>query len=157
MFSGILPICRGEDGLAAVLSHEIAHNVAHHAAERMSQGFVLLPLIVALDFTLGVPGGLSRMLLDLAFQRPGSRKQESEADYIGLMMMAQSCYDPNAAVGLWERMEKAEQYAPPEFISTHPSSHNRQDKIREWLPEAQERRAESDCSSTLSYGMIFSL
>ena len=63
--------------------------------------------------------------------------KQSEADYIGLMMMSQACYDPSAAVGLWARMHAEEQGAPPEFISTHPSSHNRMEKIQSWLGDAE--------------------
>ncbi|OCL07150.1 hypothetical protein AOQ84DRAFT_398627 [Glonium stellatum] len=87
VFSGILPVCAGEDGLAAALGHEIAHDLAHHAAERMSNSLL---------------------------------KQEAEADYIDL-----------TAVGIWQRME-SERAEPPQFLSTHPSHHNRQQKIREW-------------------------
>jgi Zn-dependent protease with chaperone function len=64
---------------------------------------------------------LSSTVLQLGIAMPASRKQESEADYIGLMMMAKSCYDPSAAVGVWERMEAAEKYGIPEWMSTHPS------------------------------------
>ncbi|KAI9675432.1 MAG: hypothetical protein M1817_001336 [Caeruleum heppii] len=155
VFSGILPICGGEDGLAAVLGHEIAHNVAHHAAERMSSSVLVLFAIYAAAFLFGAPEGLSQAALDLIFSRPGSRKQEAEADYIGLLMMAQSCYDPRAAVGLWARMEKAEQFSPPQWLSTHPSSHQRMEKIREWLPEAEQKQNESDCQSTLGYAREF--
>ncbi|KAI9827924.1 MAG: hypothetical protein M1819_006867 [Sarea resinae] len=155
VFSGILPLCQGDDGLAAVLGHEIAHNVAHHVAEKVSQGVWVFAGMIILGVMLATPDWASRAALDLAYQKPGSRAQESEADYIGLMIMAQSCYDPEAAVGLWQRMEKAEKYAPPQFISTHPSSHNRIDKIREWLPEAENKRAESDCVSTLGYANDF--
>jgi len=76
VFSGILPICDGEDGLAAVLGHEIAHNVAHHAAERMSQTFLALPIAFAASYVFDVSGSVSQLLLDYAFLRPGSRKQE---------------------------------------------------------------------------------
>ncbi|KAF2144069.1 uncharacterized protein K452DRAFT_267196 [Aplosporella prunicola CBS 121167] len=151
VFSGILPICGGEDGLAAVLGHEIAHNVADHAAERMSNSIILLGLATLVDFALGGTGGLSSMLFDLTFSKPGSRAQESEADYIGLMMMAQSCYNPEAAAQLWARMEKMEEVSIPQFLSTHPSSHNRGDKIREWLPEAFDKMQDSGCSSALNY------
>ncbi|OMP85809.1 Mitochondrial metalloendopeptidase OMA1, partial [Diplodia seriata] len=132
VFSGILPICRNEDGLAAVLGHEIAHNVAHHSAERMSQSVFVLAAALAVDIFLGGTGGITRMLLDLTFLKPGSRSQESEADFIGLMMMAQSCFNPEEAAALWARMEEAEEVAVPQFISTHPSNHNRQQKILEW-------------------------
>ncbi|KAI9882613.1 MAG: hypothetical protein M1823_005640 [Watsoniomyces obsoletus] len=155
VFSGILPIADGEDGLAAVLGHEIAHNVAHHQAERTSQLFVVLASIWLLSFAFQIPDVMSQLVLDFGFMRPGSRAQEAEADYIGLMMMAQCCYDPKAAIDLWKRMGEAEGFAPPQWLSTHPSSHNRMEKIREWLPEAENKRAESDCRSTLDYASDF--
>nr|POF17116.1 mitochondrial metalloendopeptidase oma1 [Quercus suber] len=145
VFRGILEICAGEDGLAAVLGHEIAHNVAHHAAERISQGCIFAPLALLGALALQVDPQLLQMGISLAFTLPGSRTNESEADYIGLLMMAASCYDPAAAMGLWARMEAAEKNAPPQFLSTHPSNHNRLEKIREWLPQAQERWQQSDC------------
>ncbi|KAI9864025.1 MAG: hypothetical protein M1813_003341 [Trichoglossum hirsutum] len=152
---GILPLCETEDGLAVVLGHEIAHNVAHHSAERLSQVMWMYIGMWGLAWLFGSPDFLSQILIDFGFMRPGSRKQESEADYIGLMMMAQSCYDPEAAVGMWQRMEKAEQYAPPQWLSTHPSSRNRIARIQEWLPEAENKRAESDCGGILDYAQDF--
>ena len=76
VFTGILPICGGEDGLAAVLGHEIAHNVAHHAAERMSQMILLVTCLYPLAYLLGAPDLLSQLVLDFGFVKPGSRKQE---------------------------------------------------------------------------------
>ena len=76
VFSGILDVCQGEDGLAAVLGHEIAHNVAHHAAERMSSMVAVLPVAIIAGITLGLGDVLPRMAVDLAFLRPGSRNQE---------------------------------------------------------------------------------
>lgn len=152
VFSGILDVCQGDDGLAAVLGHEIAHNVAHHAAERMSQSNFLLVFAVIGSLFLGIDPGFGNIFVDLAFMRPGSRAQESEADYIGLMMMAESCYKPEAAMGLWARMEEEEKDAPPQFMSTHPSNHNRLEQIREWLPEAETKRDSSECSSVSGYG-----
>lgn len=116
VFSGILPVCAGEDGLAAVLGHEIAHNVAHHTAEKVSQFAYLIPLALFLVWTFDISGQLAQLMVNIALERPGSRKMESEADYLGLLMMAQACYDPNAAVGFWERMSKAEQHAPPQIL-----------------------------------------
>ena len=78
VFSGILPICRSDDGLAAVLGHEIAHNVAHHAAERMSQTVMLAAILYPLAYLIGVPDALGQLVLDFGFLRPGSRKQEAE-------------------------------------------------------------------------------
>ena len=145
----------GDDGLAAVLGHEIAHNVAHHAAERMSQAVVLLPLGIIAFVAAGIDPSIFRMGTSLAFTLPGSRRQEEEADYIGLLMMAESCYNPLAAINLWARMEQEEKGAPPQFLSTHPSSHNRLDKIREWLPEAQDKRENSDCHGIAGFADDF--
>ncbi|EMC99129.1 hypothetical protein BAUCODRAFT_146107 [Baudoinia panamericana UAMH 10762] len=154
VFRGILDVAQGEDGLAAVLGHEIAHNVAHHAAERMSQGIPLMVLTGVLA-VLGLDLYIGNQIVGLAFSLPGSRKQEAEADYIGLMMMAESCYDPHAAMGLWARMEQEEKgRVPPQFMSTHPSSHNRLEKIREWLPKAEEKQ-ESNCGYLTGYASDF--
>ncbi|KAL2047239.1 hypothetical protein N7G274_001258 [Stereocaulon virgatum] len=155
VFSGMLPICGGEDGLAAVLGHEIAHQLAHHTGEKLSSYVYLVPLAFLAAYTIDISGQMASFILDLILSRPGSRKMESEADYIGLLLMAEACYDPNAAVGLWQRMAKAEQYAPPQFLSTHPASKNRIARIQEWLPQAQEKQAESQCGSTLGYADEF--
>lgn len=127
VYSGIFPVCKTSDGLAAVMGHEIAHNMAQHSAEKMSQMVLLQPIIwglMYLDYT-GVTMGLGRhlgtMMLDLGIMRVSSREQESEADHIGLMLMAAACYDPKAAIGLWERMERLNKEMPPEWLSTHPS------------------------------------
>jgi len=156
VFSGILDVCQGEDGLAAVLGHEIAHNVAHHAAEKMSQSSVVMLVAFAASWMLGVGDmGLTRVFVDLGFLRPNGRKQESEADYIGLMMMSQACFNPEAAIGLWSRMAQEEMQAPPQFLSTHPSSHNRMGAIREWLPQAREKGEQAGCRALSGYAQDF--
>ncbi len=122
VFSGIFPVVRNDAGLAAVLGHEIAHNLAQHLAERLSQAIgvnILLGSVLVLSGFLAVP--FAGTILDLFFERPMGRRQESEADYIGLMMMAEACYDPREAVDFWARMEKAGGQQPPEWLSTHPS------------------------------------
>jgi len=85
VFSGLFPICNGEDGLATVLGHEIAHNIAHHAAENYSRLSLLLPIAYAVSFVYDISGGLTYTILDYAYNRPGSRRQEvrrfDEADY----------------------------------------------------------------------------
>lgn len=146
VFSGILPICESEAGLAAVLGHEIAHNVAHHTSEKLSQRGFLLGLGLILSFWLDISGLLAQRLVDLAFQMPGSRKAESEADYIGLLIMAKACYDPRAAVEVWRRMAAHDKETTPEFLSTHPAHQNRILKIEKWLPQAFDARASSSCS-----------
>ncbi|KAK3672009.1 metalloendopeptidase [Recurvomyces mirabilis] len=155
VFRGILDVAQGEDGLAAVLGHEIAHNVAHHAAERMSQSVPVLFLLAVLSL-VGLDPGIGNTALNLAFTLPGSRKQEEEADYIGLMMMSESCFDPKAAMGLWGRMEEEEKGASgPQFLSTHPSNHNRLEKIRGWLPKAEEKVEGSGCGMLRGYANEF--
>ncbi|KAI1466023.1 peptidase family M48-domain-containing protein [Daldinia caldariorum] len=160
VFSGLIPIARNEHGLATVLGHEIAHNLAQHTAERMSGDIGINIFLYSLIF---LTGGLAILgthfigstVLDLLFSRPMGRVQESEADYIGLMMMAEACYDPREAVRFWKRMERAQQEEPPEWLSTHPSSSNRIQKIEEWLPTALERRQQSDCKGTSTFADMF--
>jgi metalloendopeptidase OMA1, mitochondrial len=127
VYSGILPIAKDDDGLAAILGHEIAHNLAKHQAEHLSSLVILAPIrwaFICLDSST-VTYGLGRFLGDLAMEfglmRPASRKQESEADYIGLIMMSKACYDPKAAVEVWERMEAANASDIPQWLSTHPT------------------------------------
>ena len=97
--------------------------------------------------------GFSQSLLELAIGRPRSRAQESEADVIGLMMMAQSCYNPEAAVTLWKNMQVIEKKmpVPPELLSTHPSSAHRQARLQELLPKAIEVSMDSGCQSAGNY------
>ncbi|KAL7274097.1 metalloendopeptidase [Rhizina undulata] len=151
VFTGILEICRDEDSLAAVMAHEIAHTVAHHASERMSQSLIAVIALMAAILTIGDVGRLGDVLMQLMYLKPGSRKQEAEADYIGLMLMAQACYDPAKAVNFWLEMEKLQQFQPPQFLSTHPSHETRVKNIQQWLPEAQQKLIESDCGKTLDY------
>ncbi|KAK5987190.1 Mitochondrial metalloendopeptidase OMA1 [Cladobotryum mycophilum] len=166
--SGILNVCRSEDALAAVLGHEIAHNTASHAAERLSAAWVGNLTAGSLFFLAGALPGLALFglwnliggyyLQDLLFYLPMGRKQESEADYIGLMMMAEACYDPRQAVGFWQRMESIQKSGGqevPEMLSTHPSNENRIAKISEWLPEAMKKRTESDCRGTMAFADRF--
>ncbi|KAF2742862.1 hypothetical protein M011DRAFT_471896 [Sporormia fimetaria CBS 119925] len=151
VFTGILPLCRDEHGIAAVLGHEIAHVVAHHTAEKMSQApFILLGCLALAMFDVSFYS--SKMLFDLFMTLPGSRKQESEADYIGLMMMAQACYRPSAAADFWTRMERISKHEQvPQILSTHPSNTGREDKIREWLPKAFEVQEKAECGVTAGY------
>ncbi|KAI0885641.1 uncharacterized protein GGS22DRAFT_131801 [Annulohypoxylon maeteangense] len=160
VFSGLIPLARNEDGLAAVLGHEIAHNLAGHVAERMSGQIgvnILLYSAILLTGGLAMLGThfIGGAVLDLLFSRPMGRMQESEADYIGLMMMAEACYDPREALGFWKRMERAQQGEPPEWLSTHPSNFNRIQKIGEWIPKALEKMQESDCRGSLGFANLF--
>ncbi|KAF7587404.1 hypothetical protein BBP40_007264 [Aspergillus hancockii] len=145
VYTGILPICADQDGLAAVLGHEIAHVVAHHPAERMSNSFLTMGAAFIVSMLFDISGHLPSLLLNLAFSLPNSRTQEAEADEIGLMMMSKACFNPEAAVGLWARMQEAEQGSPPQFMSTHPSSYNRMESIRGWLIKAEAAYEDSGC------------
>lgn len=144
-YTGILPICAGEDGIAVVMGHEVAHAIARHGNERMSQG-MLAQGIGALG-QIGTSGaspavqtifnqsfGIGSQLGLLKF----SRNNESEADQLGLVFMTMAGYDPATAAEFWKRMaaNKGGQ-APPEFLSTHPSDDSRIADILDYLPEAR--------------------
>jgi metalloendopeptidase OMA1, mitochondrial len=149
VYTGILPITRTEAGLAVVIAHEVAHALARHGAERMSDQMVAsvgaTAAAVALSATVT---GRSRTYLPammaalgagatVGYLLPMSRAQESEADRIGLVLMALAGYDPREAVGLWERMRAAgSSQKQAEWLSTHPSDTTRISDIRRWLPEA---------------------
>ena len=145
IYTGMLEITKNNDGLAAVMGHEIAHAVAKHSIERASRGVVINVATQVTDLLTG--GKLSTvnrttgmntvgLLTQMGILNPFSRKQESEADYLGLIFSSLSGYDIRETVNVWERMKEANKgKAPPEFMSTHPSSENRIKKINEWMNE----------------------
>ena len=98
VYTGLLPICHDEDGLAVVLAHEIAHNMARHVAESLSHNVFFWLFRVGASTIFDVSSIFVRSLTDLIFSLPNSRTQEAEADYIGLLIMAESCYNPEAAL-----------------------------------------------------------
>jgi predicted Zn-dependent protease len=155
VFTGILKITKNEDGLATVMGHEVAHALQRHGAERYSRG--ILETIgqlgaLAAGAAAGRPDAAMAAMsaYGVGVSLPFGRKQESEADYIGLRLMAEAGYDPREAVPFWERMSgcprqmigkvcfRAQQNIP-EFLSTHPSDASRIDQIEAWLPEALQR------------------
>ncbi len=145
VFEGILPITKNEVGLAVVLGHEIAHAVAKHANERLSQQMLVQYGASLTDALLANKPAATRSTIDMLYglgsqygvMLPYSRKQEYEADHLGLIFLAMAGYDPNEAVTFWQRMETASAgKSVPEFLSTHPSDVNRIEKIKEYLPEA---------------------
>lgn len=145
VYTGILPIAGGDDGLAVVMAHEVAHVLAGHANERYSQALLAQAGGTALNVAVGEDAGMSGALLQQLYGAgvqvgallPFSRLQESEADVIGLTLMALAGYDPEAAIPFWERMNAAGGDRPPQFLATHPNPENRIAKIRENLPEAK--------------------
>ena len=145
VYSGILEITKNKNGLAAVMGHEIAHAVAKHSVERASRSTLLNVGTILIDIASG--GKLSQvnrttgintveLLSQIGILMPFNRKQESEADYLGLIFSSLSGYDIRETVKVWERMKKANKgKEPPEFMSTHPSSSNRIKKINDWMNE----------------------
>lgn len=146
-YTGILPICKDETGVAVVMGHEVAHAVADHGGERMSQGLIAQFGGMALDKVLEDKPEETRTLAMAAFGigaqvgvlLPFSRLHESEADHLGLIFMAMAGYNPGVAVDFWQRMaEMKGGQSPPEFLSTHPSDDTRISDIKKLLPEAME-------------------
>lgn len=144
VYSGILPFTQNETGLAVVMGHEIAHAVAKHSNERMSQALVSqLGGQVLAEALKQKPQQTQQVWMtlfgagvQLGAVLPYSRLQENEADRLGLIFMAMAGYDPNAAIGFWQRMSQKAGAKPPEFLSTHPSDKSRLQKIRSHIPEA---------------------
>ena len=144
VYTGILPVTKDETGLAVVMGHEIAHAVAKHGNERMSQGLLAQLGGVALSVALSTqPAAAADLFLSayglgaqVGVLLPYSRVQESEADKIGLALMAKAGYDPREAVPFWKRMNEKGGSRPPEFLSTHPAPETRIREIEAFLPEA---------------------
>jgi predicted Zn-dependent protease len=145
VYTGILPITRDEAGLAVVMSHEIAHVIAAHGNERMSQALLTQLGGVALQTAVSQKPALTQQLFMTAFGvgtqvgvlLPYSRIQERESDHLGLIFMAMAGYNPEAAIGFWQRMAQEKKTASvPGFLSTHPSDEERIQNIREVIPEA---------------------
>jgi len=145
VYTGILEITKNNNGLAAVMGHEIAHAVAKHSVERASRNVATNVVLQVTDILSG--GKLSTvnrttgmntvgLLTQMGILNPFNRKQESEADYLGLIFSSLSGYDIREAPKIWERMKKSfKGKEPPEFMSTHPSSDNRIKKLNEWMNE----------------------
>ena len=145
IYTGILDVTKNNDGLAAIMGHEIAHAVAKHSVERASRGALLQTGASIIDMVTG--GKLSPvnratgmdtvgLLSQIGIMNPFNRKQESEADYLGMIFSSLSGYDIRETVQIWERMKKLNKgKEPPEFMSTHPSSSNRIKQINEWMNE----------------------
>ena len=145
VYTGILDVTKNTNGLAAIMGHEIAHAVAKHSVEKASRGTLLNISTQIIDIASG--GKLSTvnrttgmntvgLLSQLGIMNPFSRKQESEADYLGMIFSSLSGYDIRETVKIWERMKEFNKgKEPAEFMSTHPSADNRIKKITEWTNE----------------------
>ncbi|KAI0919900.1 hypothetical protein AcW1_002967 [Taiwanofungus camphoratus] len=152
VFTGILPVAKDEQGLAAVLGHEIGHVVARHNSERYSSAKVLIFLVYALQ-VLGLDMGLSRIVSALLYDLPNSRAQELEADQIGLQLAARACFDPRAALEMFSRLgklEKAHSRLNIDFLGTHPASDRRIQRLEQLLPDAYAIQAASpECAGNI--------
>lgn len=144
VYTGLLPVAENEAALAAVMGHEIAHALAKHSNERLSQsalqqmggqvvGTAVSGKSAAMQTAINTLYGIGSQVGGLL---PFSRKQELEADKFGLIFCAMAGYNPEAAIGLWERMGKAGGGGTPELLSTHPAEATRIAKLKQMMPEA---------------------
>lgn len=149
IYTGILPITKDEAGMATVIGHEVAHAVARHGAERVSEGLLLQTGGSILGASVSTADPRTQVLVMTAYglgakfgrELPHSRAQESEADRIGLLYMARAGYDPEAAIGFWQRFAEHNRAqggdTTPAFLRTHPLDSVRIQQIQQWMPEAK--------------------
>lgn len=145
VYTGILPVAENDAGLATVLGHEIAHALAHHGAERMAQSQMANIALQSANGSISDMDPAQRQGILQALNAGAkygilsySRKHESEADHMGLLLMSAAGFDPQESVQFWERMAKATGNGPrpPEFMSTHPSHGTRIADLQSWMPDA---------------------
>ncbi len=146
VYTGILPLTQDDNGLAVVLGHEVSHALARHGAERMSEGMLASFGGVALSVLMRDKPESAQQLYGAAYGLgvtagvvlPHSRRQESEADHIGLILMAKAGYDPRTAIGFWQRMKakSGSQAGIARYLSDHPTDEQRIKDIERWMPEA---------------------
>jgi len=144
VYTGLLKVTKNTDALSIVMGHEIAHAVARHSLERMSHAMTINLGSTIADIFLG--GAINRTrntvgqntgldIFQLGIMNPFGRKQETEADYLGLIFSSLSGYDIRESVKLWERMSKKKGKETPVFLSTHPSSKKRIENLNNWISE----------------------
>lgn len=144
VYTGLVPVAQNADAMAIVLGHEISHALLRHGAQRMTQ-----QKLENLGQMAGVAGGMNIAQMQAAMavygyghSLPYARKQETQADEMGLMLAAAACFNPQEAIPLWQRMDQSSNgQAPPEFASDHPSSANRIQDLQRLMPKAMEYRA----------------
>lgn len=150
VYEGIFRAARNQDQLAAVIGHEVAHVIAHHANERVSTATAAQMGVSVAQAAAGGSGSAGGQVAGLlgagatvGVILPFNRKQESEADVVGLDLMARAGFNPAQAIPLWENMARIGQEKPPEFLSTHPSDETRLNGLKKALPEAEKLYAEA--------------
>ncbi|WP_251977365.1 M48 family metallopeptidase [Salinicola avicenniae] len=148
--TGLLDVATNQDQLAAVIGHEVGHVLAHHANERVSTQAATQTGLSVLQTAAGLGGAGGDQLMGLlgagaqyGVILPFSRKQESEADLVGLDLMADAGFDPNASITLWQNMSANSQGEPPAWMSTHPSNAQRMEGLHNRLEEAEPRYEEA--------------
>ena len=158
VYTGILPVTQNEAGLATVLGHEMAHATSRHGAQRVLQQNLAQTAMTGIAVSLSdmdydqqraIMGALGAGA-QYGVLMPFSRKDESEADHVGLIYMARAGFDPRESLRFWQRMEQAGREQPPEFMSTHPSHGTRIQQLQALMPKALEEynRAKSASSGT---------
>ncbi|KAJ7635098.1 peptidase family M48-domain-containing protein [Roridomyces roridus] len=135
--TGIMPVARNEEGLAAIIGHEIGHVTMRHTAERVSTSKLFLPL-TGLLFLMGIDFYVSSMLTEYLYNLPHSRKLETEADIVGIKLMSRACYDPAAAPRVFQDLNKLEKTSVPKFLNTHPPTPERIAHLKTLLPSSYE-------------------
>lgn len=160
VYTGLVPVAQNADGMAVVMGHEIAHALMRHGAQRMSRG--KLEQVAQMGAAVGgVDPGIQQAVFSaygVTSQLPYARGHESQADEVGLMLMAAACFNPAEAVPLWQRMAaQAGGNSGPEFASTHPSPETRIKNLQELIPKAEQykQRFCTDPKATASAGSSF--
>jgi metalloendopeptidase OMA1, mitochondrial len=149
VYTGIFPVAGNEAGLATVLSHEISHAIARHGAQRMTQGLILTAGLSAASLSLENNKYKDLIIASIGagatvgIVLPFSRKDEYEADEMGFIYMARAGYNPNEAVLFWNRFANMAKSSSPEFLSTHPISEHRSERLNSYLGRAQQEYARS--------------
>jgi Zn-dependent protease with chaperone function len=155
VFTGLLPVMRDADGIAAVLGHELSHVIAGHSSEQQSRQLLIsLALLGASIAGISPPRWLTELVVGAGFLLPHSRNCESEADQMGLEIMSKACFDPRASVGMWERMkmlERSSSNGTREFFSTHPTHDHRIEDLQGWMAGALEARRNAGCPELDSF------
>lgn len=148
VYTGIIPVAKNSDGLAAIMGHEIAHALLRHGGERMAQQKLVQIGTMAASMSVGEMDPQQQRMVMAAIGAgaqygvllPFSRDHESEADKVGLLLAAAACFNPQEAPKLWERMAALGNQKPPEFMSTHPAEATRIQQLNAWMPEAEQVR-----------------
>ena len=143
VYTGILPILKNEAGMAAVIGHEVAHATLRHGGQRLSANLgTQLGVLILGQVLSGKDSNQKQLVLaalglgaQVGVVLPFSRANETEADEIGLRYMARAGYDPHEAPPIWERFAQSNSGGPPEFLSTHPASKSRQERLTELIPQ----------------------